>query len=123
MVGRLPFPSLPWFGWALLCVMLLQCGGGDEAEVPFNPATDMGAAGLDLANASRTYIMKCAMCHGEDGAPVLSNAPDLRTSVMSVEERVAIIAYGKGTMPPHRDMLDMPTIRGLAVYIESFRQH
>ena len=103
MVGRLPFPSLPWFGGALLCVMLLQCGGGVEAETPFNPATDMG--------------------HGEDGAPVLSNAPDLRTSVMSVEERVAIIAYGKGTMPPHRDMLDMPTIRGLAVYIESFRQH
>jgi len=25
-------------------------------------------------------------------------------------------------MPPHRDMLDMPTIRGLAVYIEQFRQ-
>ena len=35
--------------------------------------------------------------------------------------RVAIIAYGKGTMPPHRGMLDMPTIRGIAVYIEKFR--
>ena len=41
---------------------------------------------------------------------------------MTVEERVAIIAYGKGTMPPHREMLDMPTIRGIAVYIEQFRE-
>jgi hypothetical protein len=45
----------------------------------------------------------------------------LRTSTLSVEECVAIIAYGKGTMPPHRDMLDMATIRGIAVYIEKFR--
>ena len=77
---------------------------------------------MDLANASRQYIMKCAMCHGENGEPVLVSAPDLRTSTMSVEERVAIIAYGKGTMPPHRDMLDMPTIRGIAVYIDKFKK-
>ena len=64
--------------------------------------------------------MCCAMCHGEDGKPVLATAPDLRTSSMTVEERVAIIAYGKGTMPPHRNTLDMPSIRGLAVYIDKF---
>ena len=75
-----------------------------------------------MSNASRLYIMKCAMCHGENGEPVLVSAPDLRTSTMSVEERVAIIAYGKGTMPPHRDMLDMPTIRGIAVYIDKFKK-
>ena len=120
MLGR----STLWLTALGLVLMLGQCGAGGDADgdAPMNPATDMGAAGLDLANASRGYIMKCAMCHGEDGAPVLQNATDLRTSVMSVEERVAIIAYGKGTMPPHRDMLDMPTIRGLAVYIEQFRQ-
>ena len=81
----------------------------------------MEAAGIDLANASRQYTLKCSVCHGEDGAPVLASAPDLRTSTLTVEERVAIIAYGKGTMPPHRGMLDMPTIRGIAVYIEKFR--
>ena len=74
-----------------------------------------------MSNASRLYIMKCAMCHGENGEPVLSSATDLRSSTMGVEERVAIIAYGKGTMPPHRDMLDMPTIRGIAVHIGTFR--
>ena len=105
----------------LACFVFVQCGDDGESE-SLNTATDMGAAGLDLADASRQYTMKCSVCHGTDGAPVLAAAPDLRTSTMTVEERVAIIAYGKGTMPPHRGMLDMPTIRGIAVYIEKFRE-
>ena len=50
-----------------------------------------------------------------------SKAPDLSTSTMSVEERIAIITYGKGTMPPQKDILDAATIRGIAEYIERFR--
>ena len=65
--------------------------------------------------------MKCSVCHGPDGAPVLLTAPDLRTSTLSLEERVAIIAYGKGTMPPHQAMLSKAEIRDLALYIEAFR--
>lgn len=101
----------------LLCCV--QCGPSDTPAV--DEASDKGAAGIDLANAARQYTMKCSVCHGADGAPVLASAPDLRTSTLTVEERVAIIAYGKGTMPPHRGMLDMPTIRGIAVYIEKFK--
>ena len=104
----------------LACFGLAQCGD-DSASESLKPASDMGAAGLDLANASRHYLMKCSVCHGEDGAPVLTNAPDLRASTMTLDERVAIIAYGKGTMPPHRGMLDKATIRDIAVYIEKFR--
>ena len=107
-------------GWVVAAVAAsltwVQCASPDA-----NSTTDVEAAGVDLANASRQYIRKCAMCHGENGEPVLVSATDLRTSTMSVEERVAIIAYGKGTMPPHRDMLDMATIRGIAVYIEQFK--
>lgn len=50
-----------------------------------------------------------------------SKAPDLSISTMSVEERIAIITYGKGTMPPQKDILDAATIRGVAEYIERFR--
>ena len=110
-----------WLAMLLACFVFVQCGDDGESE-SLNTATDMDAAGLDLADASRQYTMKCSVCHGTDGAPVLAAAPDLRTSTMAVEERVAIIAYGKGTMPPHRGMLDMPTIRGIAVYIEKFRE-
>lgn len=40
---------------------------------------------------------------------------------MTLEERMAIISYGKGSMPPHVDMLDKSSIRDIAVYIEEFR--
>jgi len=41
---------------------------------------------------------------------------------MSFNERVAIIKYGKTTMPPQKDVLDVKTIEGLAKYIESFKE-
>jgi hypothetical protein len=52
---------------------------------------------------------------------VIKDAPDLVSTEFTIEERVAIIVYGKGTMPPQKDVLDMPTIRGLAVYIDSLK--
>jgi mono/diheme cytochrome c family protein len=50
-----------------------------------------------------------------------SKATDLSISTMTAEERVAIITYGKGTMPPQKEILDGAMINGLAKYIESFR--
>lgn len=50
-----------------------------------------------------------------------SKAPDLSKSKMSLEDRVAIISYGKGTMPPQKGVLDAASIRGVAAYIEEFR--
>ena len=43
-------------------------------------------------------------------------------SVMNLEERIAIIKYGKTTMPPQKDVLDVRTIKGLALYIEQFQK-
>ena len=48
-------------------------------------------------------------------------APDLSQSNMDLESRVALITYGKGTMPPQKGILDAATIRGIAEYIETFR--
>ena len=111
---------------AAACAMIfaaVHCGCGEPSpgDSAGSPIEGTEGTPLDLANASRHYLMKCSVCHGEDGAPVLTNAPDLRTSTMTLDERVAIIAYGKGTMPPHRSMLDKATIRDIAVYIEKFR--
>ncbi len=65
--------------------------------------------------------MKCSLCHGNDGRLMASKAPDLSLSKLSLEERVAIISYGKGTMPPQKGILDVATILGIANYIEQFR--
>ena len=69
----------------------------------------------------RAYTMKCSLCHGTDGRLMASKAPDLSLSELSLEKRVALITYGKGTMPPQKGILDDATIRGIAKYIEQFR--
>ena len=107
-------PLALWFGTLLCLVASCEDGPSNGADVPVE-------AEPNLAQASRNYIMKCSVCHGPDGAPVLLTAPDLRTSTLSLEERVAVIAYGKGTMPPHQAMLSKAEIRDLALYIEAFR--
>ena len=50
-----------------------------------------------------------------------SKAPDLSTSTMTIEERIAIITYGKGTMPPQKGILDPAIIRGIADYAGTFQ--
>lgn len=101
-----------WFG-TVMC-LLTSCEGGRSVDSRVDAAPN-------LAQASRNYILKCSVCHGAEGAPVLLTAPDLRTSTLDLDEREAIIAYGKGTMPPHQAMLSKAEIRDLALYIEEFR--
>ena len=45
----------------------------------------------------------------------------LSTSTLSLEERVALITYGKGTMPAQKGSLDRAEIEAVARYIEQFR--
>lgn len=96
---------------------LSRCGSGQEAsgEGTVTPAPSE-------AMIKRAYTMKCSLCHGADGKLMASKAPDLSTSTMDLESRVALITYGKGTMPPQKDILDASTIRGIARYIETFRE-
>ena len=84
--------GLVFLGAVCLVFLLAQCGSSSDEDTP-HPAKDMGEMGVDLANASRQYVLKCSVCHGEDGAPVLASAPDLQTSTLSVEERVAGLEY------------------------------
>ena len=74
-----------------------------------------------MAKVSRVYGFKCAICHGKEGVSVIQTAPNLTESDMTLEEKVAIIKYGKTTMPPQNEVLDAKTIKGLALYIERFK--
>ena len=96
--------------------LLVQCG--EQASPAAEPAVGSQPS---FAAIQRSYTMKCSLCHGRDGKLMASKAPDLSLSTMTLEERVAIITYGKGTMPPQKGILDANTIRGVAAYIEEFR--
>lgn len=99
----------------LLAVFLFACGGSESA-----PAST--SADISEAEAQRLYTMKCGLCHGNDGKLMLSGAPDLSTSRLELNERIALITYGKGKMPPQKDVLTADEIRGIARYIETFRK-
>lgn len=105
-----------WCAAAAAVVSLSQCGGGEQ------DSPKPSAALPSEASIKRAYTMKCSLCHGSDGKLMASKAPDLSTSTLDFESRVALITYGKGTMPPQRGILDAATIRGIARYIETFRE-
>lgn len=84
------------------------------------PGTEQNAQ-INLEGIALIYRYKCSICHGENGVSVIKGAPNLVTTEYTMEERVDIIMNGKGTMPPQKDVLDMPTIRGLAVYIDRLK--
>lgn len=98
-----------------LLMWLFACSGDQQPAAPAANAPTRGAI-------QRAYTMKCSLCHGSDGKLMASKAPDLSKSTLSLEERMAIITYGKGTMPPQNGILDAAMIRGIAEYIESFKE-
>lgn len=100
----------------VLAGVLVGCGSSTSPE----PVKSSGE--VSMAEAKRAYTMKCSLCHGSDGRLGASQAPDLALSQMSLQERIAIITYGKGVMPPQKDVLDARTIEAVARYIENFRE-
>ena len=94
----------------------VACGSPDEA-----PAKET-AQEVTEAEARALYIRKCSLCHGDEGKLMASKSPDLSQSNLSLAERVALVTYGKGTMPGQKGTLNRSEIRAVAQYIERFRE-
>ncbi|MGB0136622.1 MAG: c-type cytochrome [Flavobacteriales bacterium] len=114
------------FVWLFCVVVLVACGG----DAPAPAGTDAPAAaeaqsddyyGIPASRVKRLYV-PCSICHGENGDVSRGGAKLLKESTLSFEERVGIITYGKGTMPPNKDRLEANEIKALAKYIETFRE-
>lgn len=100
----------------LLSLLLLVFACGEKE--PSNRLSEGNS--VTQADAQKLYQMKCAICHGTDGKLMIGGAPDLSISKKSMEERIALITYGKSTMPPQKDILTPTEIKALAVYVENF---
>ena len=100
-----------WFA----VVAAIGCGG------PSAPAVSDNAAEVSVAQARALYIRKCSLCHGEKGDLMASKSPDLTISTLTLEERIALITYGKGTMPGQKGILNSAEIRAVAGYIDRFQ--
>ena len=100
----------------MLTAILIGCGSSSGPE----PTEGQGQAIFE-AEARALYIRKCSLCHGDDGKLMASKSPDLSVSTMTLAERVALITYGKGTMPAQKGILNKAEILAVARYIDRFR--
>jgi mono/diheme cytochrome c family protein len=67
------------------------------------------------------YNTKCGVCHGEDGKLNYAGASDLTITGLVREEVIRQIQYGKGTMPPMKDVLTLAEIADIADYSMTLR--
>ena len=106
-----------WGVLGALVLGLMACGGGETPPA----APDAPGQEVSEAQARALYIRKCSLCHGDDGKLMASKSPDLSLSTLTMAERVALITYGKGTMPAQKGVLNKAEITAVARYIDRFR--
>ena len=64
----------------------------------------------------------CALCHGRKGNMTINGAKDLSKSKTSIDERVAQIYFGKGTMTPFKGIIKDEEIVAVAMYIDELKK-
>jgi len=90
-----------------------------QATSLISAASDEKIAGID---AKKIYKSHCAICHGMNGALGVNGAKNLTASVISLEEAVAQIYFGKGLMTPFKGTLSDDEIVAVAKYTETLRK-
>lgn len=74
----------------------------------------------NLSKGKEVYKTYCYSCHGENGDLGLNNAKNLTSSILSVEERILIIANGQksksGVMAAYKEILSKEEIEAVAKY-------
>ena len=81
----------------------------------------VGDDAVGAVDAKAKYKMLCTACHGMDGKLNVNGAKDLSKSVISLENSVAQIYFGKGLMTPFKGMLKDEEIVAVANYIQTLR--
>lgn len=67
------------------------------------------------------YRKYCVLCHGADGKKGFNGATDLTASTLGRDDRIRIIAEGKGLMTPYKELLTPDQIELVADYTLTLR--
>ncbi len=100
----------------IFCAIVMAvwaCGGSDTSS---SNASASAAPAPSKPDGKKIYKQYCVTCHGLYGDMGASGAFNLTTSVLSVEERVAVITNGRGAMTPFKSLLDEDEIGAVAEY-------
>lgn len=103
----------------LVAIVFASCGGTKTREqYPVRLTAD---GPIDVTLVKKLYDVKCALCHGQDGAQQFAGAKNLTQSVLAKNEVYQRIAEGRGSMPPHKDVLSEEQMDALAEYVLTLR--
>jgi cytochrome c6 len=91
-----------------LIVTLASCGNSEGAGSQDEVETQKSGEAI--------FNTHCAICHGKDGRKGLAGAKMIPGSLLTLEERVALITNGKGSMMPYRGILTKDEIEKVAAY-------
>jgi len=90
-----------------------------QAKSVIGAASDDKIAGID---AKKIFKAHCAICHGMTGNLGVNGAKDLTASVVSLEEAVAQVYFGKGLMTPFKGVITDEEIVAVSKYTETLRK-
>lgn len=93
----------------------------ESAEMLNSENIEVSSVSANVKNGKEIYIAECKKCHGLDGKKGLFKAPDLSTSKLTLEERVAWIKKGKGVMPAYEGQLNEEEIKSVAAYLDELK--
>ncbi len=83
-------------------------------------STDTDA--VKAVDAKKMFKNYCAICHGRKGNMKINGSKDLSKSKTSLEQRVAQIYFGKGTMTPFKGTIKNEEIIAVAKYIDELKK-
>ncbi len=104
----------------VIAMAIIVAACGEEKQPEKTASTDAVAttAEPNLTLGESTFKTLCVACHGADGNLALNNAKKFSESVLTLDERVAIVTKGRAEkgMAAYEAILKPEEIRDVAAY-------
>ena len=97
--------------YLLTLLIIWSCGSNSGDAVAEKPEQ----------TASELFKTHCAICHGSDGRKGFAGAKLLPESILTIDERIAIITKGKGAMMAYESVMTSAQIKAVAEYTTTLK--
>ena len=100
----------------VVAILVAACGGDEPTKKEAAPTAAADEPNITLGES--TFKTLCVACHGADGNLALNNAKKFSDSVLSLDERIAVVTKGRAEkgMAPYESVLKPDEIRDVAAY-------
>lgn len=101
-----------FFLFAVVAFLVLACGNSSSSDT----STAAARVGSQQPDGAKIFKQYCVTCHGLYGDMGASGAANLKSSALSLDERVKVITNGRNTMASFKSLLNEEKIKAVAEY-------